>query len=338
VVAYDAATGREVWRTYTTDPPKLQGVNASGAQQFGPAGASIWNSPTIDARRGQLYVGTGGNSTSPATGTSDSILALDLATGAVRWVYQAIAGDASNLACLYRDRTNCPKEDGPDYDFGAAAMLVKSPEGRQLLLAGQKSGHVHAIDPDTGKLVWKARPGRGGFLGGVHFGLAANDRAVFVPINDAPDRQHNGQPYPEPGRPGLYALDLATGKTLWSQPSSRAGCAGVERCAIGYSQAITATPELVLAGNSDGWLRLFDADSGELLWRYDTKTPVMTVNGVQASGGSFGGGGGPIAYHGMLFAGSGYAKVGLFAGNVLFAFEIDGARPGSKASKRKTVR
>jgi polyvinyl alcohol dehydrogenase (cytochrome) len=323
VVALDAATGEVKWRTYTTDTPKLLGVNAKGAEEYGPAGASIWNSPTIDPKRHQLYVGTGGNSTSPATGMSDSILALDLATGKVKWVYQGLAGDASNLACLAPDKTNCPKENGPDYDFGAAAILVATANGRQLLIAGQKSGVVHAIDPDTGKLVWKVKPGRGGILGGVHFGLAANRDLVFVPVNDTPNLEHaTGKPYKEPARPGVYALDIATGKTVWSAPASADGCTAGARCNNGYSQAITATPDLVFAGDDDGWLRVFDAATGAVVWRYDTKTPVATVNGVEASGGAFGGGAGPLAYRGMLFVGSGYSRTGVRPGNVLFAFEV----------------
>jgi polyvinyl alcohol dehydrogenase (cytochrome) len=157
----------------------------------------------------------------------------------------------------------------------------------------------------------------------VHFGIAANARYVFVPINDLPATRHdNGQPYADPPRPGLYALDLATGRIAWSAPSDPKACEGVKPCSIGYSQAVTATPGLVLGGGGDGWLRAFDAATGAVLWRYDTKAAVHTVNGVEASGGSFGGGNGPIADHGLLLASSGYSRPGVRPGNVLFAFEV----------------
>jgi polyvinyl alcohol dehydrogenase (cytochrome) len=241
----------------------------------------------------------------------------------VKWAYQARAGDASNLACMAKDKTGCPKENGPDYDFGAGVMLATLADRRQLVVAGDKAGEVHAIDPHTGKPVWRVKVGRGGILGGIHFSLAAAGGLVFVPVNDTPNIHHSTNlPYAEPARPGLYALDLATGRTVWSAPANEEGCAGGKTCSIGYSQAITATPELVFAGNSDGWLRVFDARTGAVLWRYDTRRAVKTVNGVEASGGSFGGGAGPIALHGLVLAGSGYSRPRVQAGNVLFAFEI----------------
>lgn len=318
VVAYDAATGAVKWKTYMTDPPRLVGVNAKGANQYGPSGAAIWNSPTIDTARKQLYVGTGDNYSSPATNTSDSILALDLATGAVKWAYQGLAGDAMNLACVSEDKTSCPKENGPDLDFGgASAMLVTIPNGRQLVVAGQKSGVVHALDPDTGKLIWKVKPGRGGMLGGVLFGMAANQESVFVSMNDPPD----GGPYKESAHPGMYGLDLASGKEVWSAPSNQQACVGKKQCMVGYSQAVTVTSDLLFACSDDGWARILDARSGGLLWQIDTKMPVKTVNGPQKGGGSCGGGAAPILYQGMMFVSSGYSNAGRIPSNLLLAFE-----------------
>lgn len=320
VIAYDAATGRVKWKTYTTDPPRLLGKNAQGANQYGPSGAPVWNSPTIDAKRKQLYIGTGENYSSPATDKSDAIIAMDLATGSVKWAFQGLAGDAMNLACLTEDKTNCPKENGPDFDFGGAgAILATTASGVDLVIGGQKSGDVFALNPDTGKLVWKAKPGRGSMLGGVHFGMAANKSLLFVPINDAPD----GKDYPEPARPGIYALSLETGKMVWSAPSNEADCSGQKHCTVGYSQAIVATPDLVFAGSDNGWMRAYDAKSGTLLWQVDTKAAVKTVTGEEKRGGSFGGGAGPIIYHGMLLLSSGYSLAGQTPGNLLLAFEPD---------------
>lgn len=319
VVAYDAISGAVKWKTYTTAPPKLVGLNAKGAQVYAPSGASVWNSPTIDPARKQLYVGTAENSTSPATATSDAMIAMDLETGAIKWVYQGYAGDAFNAACFSADKTSCPVQNGPDFDFGgASAMLLATADGRELLIAGQKSGVVHALDPGTGKLIWKSQIGRGGMLGGVHFGMAANKQYVFVPINDAPD----GRRYREPPRPGVYALDPANGEVVWSAPANQDVCSVVKNCLVGYSQAITATADLVFAGDNEGWLRAFDAQSGEVLWKVNTRTPVRTVNDESKGGGSFGGGAGPVPYHGMLFVSSGYANAGRIPGNLLLAFTV----------------
>jgi polyvinyl alcohol dehydrogenase (cytochrome) len=317
VVAYDAASGAVKWRTYMTDPPRVVGTNAKGAKQYGPSGVPVWSSPAIDEKRGRLYIGTGENYSSPTTEKSDAVLALDLATGAIEWVFQGTAGDAENLACFAEDKTNCPRENGPDFDFGAGVVLASLPDGRALVIGGEKSGAVYALDPDTGKLVWQAKPGRGGTLGGVHFGMAANSDSVFVPINDAAD----GRSYTDKAQPGVFAFDLATGKRVWSAPSNTTGCTDPATCGIGYSQAITATQDLVFAGSVDGWLRILDAQSGAVLWQIDSKTPAKTVTGTDVGGGSFGGGAGPVLYHGMLFASSGYSVGGTKPGNLLLAFE-----------------
>jgi polyvinyl alcohol dehydrogenase (cytochrome) len=292
------------------------GQNGVGAKQYAPSGAPIWNSPAVDEKRKQLYVGTGENYSSPTTDKSDAIVALNLESGAVNWVYQGQAGDAENLACFAEDKTNCPKENGPDFDFGAGIILATMSDGRQIVIGGEKSGVVHAVDPDSGKLLWKVKPGRGGTLGGVHFGMAANADSVFVPVNDAED----GRTYKDPANPGVFAFDLASGRRIWAAPSST--CPDSKPCRIGYSQAITATPDLVFAGAADGWLRIFDAGSGAVLWQVDTKLPVKTVDGSTSAGGAFGGGAGPIVYHGMLFASSGYSLAGMKPGNLLLAFAV----------------
>ncbi|MGE4060328.1 MAG: PQQ-binding-like beta-propeller repeat protein, partial [Sphingomonadales bacterium] len=194
LVALDAAKGTEKWRGYTIDDElKVTGKNSAGLDLTGPSGAPIWNTASIDEKRGQLYVGTGENYSSPATGTSDSIIAFDMKTGKKKWVWQATANDAWNTACERADKTNCPKEDGPDFDFGAGTMLVHGSDGKDYVVAGQKSGALHAVDPDTGKHLWTEKVGRGGVVAGIHFGLAASGDSVFAPVSDVPD----GNEYPE---------------------------------------------------------------------------------------------------------------------------------------------
>lgn len=316
VIAYRAATGEVLWQTFMTEPPKPQGLTSKGVQRLGPAGVALWNSPSIDHKRGRLYIATGDSYSTPTAPLSDSILALDEKTGAVVWSWQALGDDSWNGACSNHERANCPPENGPDFDFGAATVLATDSGGRDYVLAGQKSGWVYAVDPDTGKPVWKTRVGRGGVIAGVSFGLAALGDTVYVPISDPPD----GRTYDIPARPGVYALDLKTGAFRWQAPAKDL-CGGLKFCHPGYAQAITATPQLVFAGANDGHLRILDAAHGTVLWDYDTLRDFTTVNGAVARGGAFGGGAAPIPYHGLLIASSGYGFAGAMAGNVLLVFE-----------------
>ena len=321
VIALDAASGKTVWKTYTIDEaPRETGRTAAGTAILAPSGAPVWNSPTIDSGRGLLYVGTGENYSSPANDRSDALLAIELASGKLLWHRQMTSGDAWNVACMMLDNPNCPKEDGPDVDFGAATILARDRNGRDLLLAGQKSGDVYALDlSNRGEPVWRNKVGRGGIQGGVHFGMAAHGQRLFVPISDMRDEHVEGKVYTEPARPGLHALDVTTGELLWSQPADDV-CAGREFCDSGISAAITAIPDAVLAGHMDGRLRAYDSATGRVLWQYDTTQEVRTVDGMTARGGSIGGGAGPVVRDGMLFAASGYGIYFHMPGNVLLAF------------------
>ncbi len=321
VLALDAATGTTVWKSYTIDEsPRQVGRTSAGTEILAPSGAPVWNSPTIDSDRGLLYVGTGENYSSPANDRSDALLAFDLATGKLIWHRQKTTGDAWNVACMILDNPNCPEEKGPDLDFGASTVIARDRYGRDLLLAGQKSGDVYALDlARRGEPVWRRKPGRGGIQGGVHFGMAVQGQRLFVGISDMRDEHVEGKSYTEEARPGLYALDVTTGDTLWSQPADDI-CAGRQFCDSGISAAITAIPDAVLAGHMDGRLRAYDAATGNILWQYDTTRDVRTVDGGTAHGGSFGGGAGPVVQDGMLFAASGYGIYFHMPGNVLFAF------------------
>jgi polyvinyl alcohol dehydrogenase (cytochrome) len=319
MAAFDAQTGKRLWQTYLVDEAKLTRTD-DGVQHWGPSGIAVWNTPAIDERRGALYFTTGDNYSSPTTNLSDAIIAMDLETGRIRWSYQATANDAWNGTCSLPDKKHCPEEDGPDFDFGAAAILATAGDGKQYVLAGQKSGAVYALDPDSGKLVWTNRVGRGGILAGVYFGMATHDDTVYVPINDAPD----GREYATPAKPGLYALDVHTGKMLWSAPASDASCKDrPAQCAPGLGAAITATDDIVFAGAGDGWLRAYDARSGRVLWQYDTMSEVRTISGSVAKGGSMGGGAGPVVHGGLLLMPSGYGFAGRMPGNVLLVFGVD---------------
>ncbi len=318
IVAVDLTTGAVVWRhRVIAEEAKEVGTNARGTAVLGPAGAPVWSSPTVDRGRGLLYVGTGENYTHPTTEHSDAVLALELETGAVAWSFQATAGDAFNMACTARiNRENCPAPHGPDVDFGQSPLLTTLPNGRDLLVVGQKLGIVYALDPDRkGALVWKATVGRGGALGGVHWGVAAGDGRVFAPVSD---RVTGIDPQGQP-RPGLHTLDLATGTPAWSQPAP--ACAGRLGCFAAFSAAPAAIPGVVFAGGLDGHIRAYSATDGRLIWDFDTVQTFETVNGVAAKGGAIDGPG-PTLARGMVYVSSGYGLFGQLPGNVLLAFGV----------------
>ena len=326
VAALDGSDGRLVWRNHTVAAPKRTGQNAKGAASWGPSGAPVWSAPTIDAKRGLLYVGTGENYSSPATDMSDAIIAMELKSGRVRWVRQTVRGDAWNAACGPRNnRVNCPREDGPDFDFGAPPILVTLANGRDLLLAGQKSGMIYALDPAAnGRIVWQQRAGMGGFNGGVHWGMATDGRTLYVGIADTP-----GHLSPTgPPRQGLHAFDVLSGAPKWSRIEPLVCAENKHECRTALSAAITLTDDVVFAGALNGKLSAYSTVDGRTLWSVDTHRPFPTVNGVTGHGGAIDSAG-PVIAGGRLIVNSGYDKFGQIPGNVLLVFgpKAEGKRP-----------
>ncbi len=321
VVALDPRTGAIEWKSHTIEEePAEVGRNARGTPILAPSGAPIWNSPTIDARRGWFFNGTGENYSGPADGSSDAIMAFSLRDGRRQWTFQATAGDAWNLACMpfIPDKSNCPTPVGPDVDFASPPALIRH-GGREVLVAGQKSGDVWALNPDNGKLLWHRPVGRGGNQGGQHFGLAVEGRRVFIPISDYDDEM-----LPKSAaKPGLYALDAFTGEALWSSRADDV-CGDRKDCDPGISQAITAIPGVVFAGHMDGRIRAHDSTNGAVIWQFDTVQSWSTLSGEVAKGGSLGGGAGPMIVAGSVYVTSGYGLYFHMPGNVLLVFSVDG--------------
>ncbi|MDP4260203.1 MAG: PQQ-binding-like beta-propeller repeat protein [Bacteroidota bacterium] len=318
LVALDAANGKEIWRHRVITQPAIQsGKKKNGKPFYGPSGAPVWCSPTVDEKRGLVYIGTGENYSYPTTNTSDAIQAIDMRTGHLIWNFQATGEDAYNVACPYF--LNCPDKPGPDLDFGMAPILVKGADGKDLLLAGQKAAVVYALSPINGHLLWKTRVGKGGALGGIHWGMATDGKRVYAANADnllALDKSDSTQH----AAPGLYALDLHSGKVIW-RTAPPAGSSDQPYLAAN-SAAPAVIPGIVFAGALDGHMRAYASGDGRILWDFDTAKEFETSNGVKGKGGSIDGPA-PVISDGMLFVNSGYRLFGQLAGNLLLAFSVE---------------
>ena len=266
IVALQASTGGQLWKTYTIpEEPTARAMNSAGVQLMGPSGASVWSSPTYDAEKGMIYVTTGDNYSDPPTQTSDAILGLNAVFGKLAWVRQVTPGDAFNVACVASPPgPNCPEAKGPDMDFGSSAILVRLPSGKRALIGGQKSGVVTAVDPDrNGEVVWQKRVGRGSSLGGVQWGSAADDNNIYVAVSDTkfsvvspgtPGAQtslfklESGLVVGREHRRWMHALRLESGEEVWQTPHP--GCNDVLGCGPAQSAAVTAIPGIVFSGGN----------------------------------------------------------------------------------------
>jgi polyvinyl alcohol dehydrogenase (cytochrome) len=328
VTALNVRDGSILWKTFLVDPPKRTGQTKVGTATFGPSGAGVWSTPTVDNRRGLLYITTGDNYSHPANELSDAFVALDLKTGKVVWSQQTFPKDVYNSACGQKT-ANCPEESGPDYDYGASAMLVRTTSGRDVLVAGQKSGVVFALDPDSkGKILWQARVGKGGTNGGVEWGTASDGRYVYAATSDlvqligdthkvAPVGDANLDPAKGGG---VTALRIEDGEKVWF--AAPVPCAPPRPgCSPAQPGAVTAIQGAVLSGSMDGHVRAFSSADGKVLWDFDTAKTFKGVNGVPAKGGALNGAG-PVVAGGMVFVNSGYPRQGGTPGNVLLGFGL----------------
>ena len=321
VVALRIRDGAQLWKTWMTGVPIDRGKSSRRAINFGPSGVGVWSAPTVDAKRNLLYVGTGDNYSPPATDTSDAVMALDLATGRIVWSRQLTSQDIYNASCA-TDPTDC----GPDFDFGSSPILTHAPNGRELLLAGQKSGIVWALDPmKKGEVVWQARVGQGGTNGGVQWGMATDGLHVFATVSDVKRMKQTSLTDtrralldPNVGG-GLTALRVADGSQEWHVAAAPCPQGAPVGCSPSQPGAVTEIPGVVFTTSNDGHIRAHSAEDGELLWDFNTMRDFETVNGVKGRGGSIDGPG-AVVVNGMVFITSGYPRNGGVPGNVLLAF------------------
>ena len=315
--AFNALTGARLWKSMMIDAPLVVVKQGSEGQElFGPAGGSIWSSPAIDPKRSAIYVTTGNGFSGPSQPRTDAFVALDLETGRVRWSRQ-VGQDIFVPGCGRSGNTNfaCPIHNGPDADFGSAPILVHL-AGRDLILAGQKSGSVWAVDPDKGgEVVWRYRaaPSAAGEFGAVVWGQAADAKNIYVPVSNIQDPARAG---------GLHAVSLLTGTRVWYAPPPALACAPGPGCTGAQASAPSVIDGAVIVGSADGAIRAYSTRDGRIIWSADTNGDFVTVNGVAAHGGSIIGPG-PVIAGGMVYVNSGYGSHAARSGNLLLAYGVE---------------
>jgi polyvinyl alcohol dehydrogenase (cytochrome) len=321
IVALDAYTGKIIWKSYSiTEPLKPFKKSSAGTQMYGPAGGAIWSAPTIDPKRKLIYAATGDSYTEAETGGADAVIAFDMETGKIAWINQVTLNDNFLVGCNGPNPPpNCPQPLGPDFDFGSSPILHTMANGKQVILAGQKSGVMYALDPDNkGKTVWQVKIGYGSTLGGIQWGSAADRQNVYAAVSDvtAPADKR---------LPGIAALEIATGKKVWHTPAPKSDCVTEGRqCSNAQSAAVTAIPGAVFSGSMDGHLRAYSAKDGSIIWDFhSTANTFDGVNGIRAKGGMMNAGG-PVIVSGVLYVNAGYGGAQGQPGNVLLAFTVDG--------------
>ena len=319
LVALDAASGKQIWKTYTIpQAPQRTTKTTRGTQLWGPSGGAVWSQPSVDAERNRIYISTGDAYSNPATRETDAIMALAMDTGRVLWIQQTLANDAWNVGCLDTGagRVNCPEGAGPDHDFSSSPAVGVLPDGKRIIIAGQKSGELFGLNPDTGEQLWKTRVGQGGLLGGIEWGFSVDETTAYVSLSNALEKK--------PGEAGgMVAVNIADGKTRWTIPPTADTCNARRGCNTGQPAAVSSIPGVVFSGSLDGHLRAYDSRTGKVLWEVNTVNEYDTVNRIPARGGSMNGPGATIV-GGMLFVNSGYGSLGFMPGNVVLAFSIDG--------------
>ena len=332
VLSLDPASGAQQWRYDTMPDAQPIRDRGDGKMLYGPSGAPIWNSPVVDEKRGQIYFGTGEANSPPAHRNTNALIAIRLADGKEVWSHQATPDDIYNVGCGLNPapgRYNCvgaPETVFRDVDFGASLILGRLSNGQDVVFAGQKSGTVWALDPDTGKVLWRRDIGTGAANGGIHWGIAFQNDTVYAPVAVIGRPLPGGPPIDPTLQPGMYAVDANTGAIKW-QYSVKPDCANgrdkkAPRCerTFGFSGAPTLIDGALVQGSLDGRLFVIDARTGRELWKYDSLRDYQTLNGVPAKGGSIDGAS-IVAVNGLLLSGSGYGMFGQAPGNALLAFK-----------------
>ncbi len=335
VVALNPATGAIIWKTYTVPDNGGQPCTTNNPPSgCAYSGGAVWDSPAVDVATNRLYIGTGNNYTAPdaavacatqalANHTSDanctspddhfdSVLALNLATGAIVWSYKAEGWDAFTLGCLGRTAGTdwCPSPEGPDWDFASGPNLMIFPKAgggtESIVGAGQKSGLYWAFDAATGKELWSTQLGPGTSLGGTSWGTAYDGKRIYVHEADPYHAAYTLQNGTTAMGGSWAALNPTTGAFDW-QTATPAGSAAMGPQSV--ANGVVFTGSTAPFGPN---MYALSAATGGILWRF-------------SSGGSVNSG--PAIVNGTVYWGSGYSQLsslGYSGNDELYAFTIGG--------------
>ena len=322
VSALDVNTGALLWKTLMAPPAPPGWDPAIDGPWY--SGAAVWGStPAIDAATNSLYITTGNNYSAPTSVTEcletatdpaarsacvdprdyfDAIVALDLTTGATKWVYRALPDDFWNVACgippFIPPGPNCPDPEGPDFDFGQGPALFQvkiNGKVRNVIGAGQKSGDYTLLDRVTGAVIWKTHVGTGGLLGGLQWGSATDGKRIYVAKSNSADAFS--------GVPGYWAaLDAATGAVLWTTNDPFYAFTFSAQGAVSVANGVVYACTL----DAQGHMLAMNAATGQILWTFP-------------SGGACNSGAAIV--DGTVYWGSGYRLFGT-PNNKLYAFGV----------------
>ena len=336
--AVDAYTGKIKW-TYHTAGTAWFNV---WTWTMGPSGMSVWGTPMIDPENNAVVIGTGQNLSQPTTNNSDSLISLDLNTGKVKWIFQTTKNDAWNATCGAPKGLDkkCPRPEGGDYDIGAAPILAKLPNGNKAILAGAKNGVIYSVNPANGALNWLRRLGSGGSLGGIHWGMAVDEKRVYASVTDVhvnkltriptsiggiDEATKDSMAPVENATPGIYALDLISGNLIWEKYIKHRS-QGKDYNSL-FSASLSVTNDVLLAASLNGVLHAIRTIDGQEIWSFNTAITVRGVNGVAGNGGTIDSVG-PIPAGKDVYLNSGYSTFGganawpAGTANALFVFRL----------------
>ncbi|KAL2523113.1 Polyvinylalcohol dehydrogenase [Forsythia ovata] len=314
----DIQTGAILWKTYML--PDNHGKKGEYA------GGAIWgSSPSIDIHRNHVYIATGNlysapkrieecqerenNQTTPThpdaciepDNHSNSMLALDMDSGEIKWYRQLGGYDVFFRSCANSSTPNCPPGPNPDADFGEAPMMLNiyvNGSKLDIVVAVQKSGFAWALRRDNGSLVWSTEAGPGGSVGGGTWGAATDKIRVYTNIANSNKQNFTLLPSKKVTTDGGWvAMNPTTGRILWSSalPDNAT------------TNPVTIANGVLFAGSTykTGPIYAINAKNGKILWSYETGASVY---------------GGMSVSKGCIYVGNGYRPPAYTSGTSLFAF------------------
>ncbi len=278
--------GKVVFLNASTGAPLNYITNMCPSTVCG-GGISVWSTAAVDTATRTGYIGTGQAYAAPAGPYSDSLVAFNIDTGAIRWNYQFTANDVYTISTGFID-----------FDVGASPNLFTATIGgvsRQMVGVGDKGGRYAAFDRSTGQRMWITTIGTGTSIGGMMHSAAYNNGRIYVVNNQGLRGTGRNDPVPVPGV--ARALDAATGAVVWSTNLTQGGFGGVS-IANGFMYFTTW----------DGRLHVLNANTGAIV-KIVQVSPQLGSYVAAVDGFPNGSASGPVVYSGRVYVGYGWTWI-----------------------------